>query len=183
MLFRSLMATLLLRLRGVDVVTLALDEKPYLNSDLVEALGARYLSTRNMSLTEAAAAHGPFDLIFEATGFSPLVFEAMQALGKNGVLVMASVTGGDRTVEVPADAINMGFVLGNKVAVGTVNAAPAHYRAAVQDMTLAEALYPGWLSRLLTHPVRGLDNYKQAFDLLNGREPVIKAYIDVAPLN
>jgi len=179
----GLMATLLLRLRGVDVVTLALDEKPYLNSDLVEALGARYLSTRNMSLTEAAAAHGPFDLIFEATGFSPLVFEAMQALGKNGVLVMASVTGGDRTVEVPADAINMGFVLGNKVAVGTVNAAPAHYRAAVHDMTLAEALYPGWLSRLLTHPVRGLDNYKQAFDLLNGREPVIKAYIDVAPLN
>ena len=158
-----------LEVSGVDVVTLALDEQPYLNYEQVESLGARYLSTRNMSLTEAAAAHGPFDLIFEATGFSPLVFEAMQALGKNGVLVMASVTGGDRTVEVPADAINMGFVLGNKVAVGTVNAAPAHYRAAVQDMTLAEALYPGWLSRLLTHPVRGLDNYKQAFDLLNGR--------------
>jgi hypothetical protein len=40
------------------------------------------------------------DLMFEATGFSPLVFEAAEALGKNGVLVLASVTGGERTVEV-----------------------------------------------------------------------------------
>ena len=58
----GLMATLLLRLRGVDVVTLALEEKPYLTSDLEEALGARYLSTRSMSLTEASPAHGPFGL-------------------------------------------------------------------------------------------------------------------------
>jgi hypothetical protein len=35
----------------------------------------------------------------------------MQALGKNGVLVLSSVTGGDRKVEVPADKINLEFVL------------------------------------------------------------------------
>ena len=179
----GLLATLLLRLRGLEVVTIAREESPYLNSDLVESLGARYVSTRQMSLAEAATAFGPFDLIFEATGFSPLVFEAMQALGKNGVLVMASVTGGDRLLEVPADAINLGFVLGNKVAVGTVNAAPEHYKAAVQDMAFAEARYPDWLSRLLTHPVRGLDNYRQAFDLLNGRAQQIKIFIEVAPFS
>ena len=179
----GLLATLLLRSRGVAVVTVALQERPYLNSELVEALGARYVSTREMSLAEAATAYGPFDLMFEATGFSPLVFEAMQALGKNGVLVMASVTGGDRMAEVPADAINLGFVLGNKVAVGTVNAAQEHYRAAAQDMTLAEAMYPGWLARLLTHPVRGLDNYRQAFDLLDGQEHPIKIFIEVAPFS
>ena len=33
--------------------------------------------------------------MLEATGFSPLAFEAAEALGKNGVLVLASVTGGD----------------------------------------------------------------------------------------
>lgn len=32
----------------------------------------------------------------EVTGASPLVFEALQALGKHGVLVLASVTGGNR---------------------------------------------------------------------------------------
>ena len=176
----GLLATLLLRLRGLDVVTFALEEGPYLNSDLVEALGARYLSTRNMSLAEAASAYGPFDLMFEATGFSPLVFESMQVLGKNGVLVMASVTGGDRVIEVAADAINMGFVLGNKVAVGTVNASGQHYQAASRDMALAEAMYPGWLSRLLTHSIQGLDNYREAFDLLNGPERAIKISIEVA---
>jgi hypothetical protein len=55
------------------------------------------------------------------------VFEAMQALGKNGVLVLSSVTGGDRRVEVPADRINLEFVLGNKVMVGTVNANREHF--------------------------------------------------------
>jgi threonine dehydrogenase-like Zn-dependent dehydrogenase len=32
--------------------------------------------------------YGPIDIIFEATGFSPVVFDSMQALGKNGVLVL-----------------------------------------------------------------------------------------------
>ena len=65
--------------------------------------------------------YGPFDLIFEATGASSVVFESMQALGKNGVLVLSSVTGRDRKMEIPADRINLEFVLGNKVMVGTVN--------------------------------------------------------------
>ena len=177
----GLLATLLLRLRGLEVVTMALEEGPYLNSELVESLGARYVSTRQVSLAEAAKLYGPFDLMFEATGHSPLVFESMQVLGKNGVLVMASVTGGDRVLEVPSDAINMGFVLGNKVAVGTVNASNGHYQAAVRSMASAETIYPGWLSRLLTHPVPGLDNYQKAFGLLSGRNQQIKVFMEVAP--
>ena len=178
----GLLATLVLRLRGLDVVTLALQEPPFLNSDLVEAIDARYVSTRSMSLAAASAKYGPFDLIFEATGFSPLVFESMEVLGKNGVLVLSSVTGGDRKVEVPADALNLGFVLGNKVMVGTVNAAREHYEAAARDLAMAESQYPGWLPRLLTHPVKGLDNYQQAFELLTGGGRPIKILVEVAPL-
>src|SRR4051794_35231413 len=111
----GLLATLALRLRGLEVTTFGLTPKPYLNSELIEAIGGRYVSTKELSLIEAAKEFGPFDVIFEATGFSPLVFEAMQALGKNGVLVLSSVTGGNRSVEVPADKIYLGFVLGNKV--------------------------------------------------------------------
>ena len=178
----GLLATLVLRLRGLNVVTLALQEPPYLNSDLVESLGAHYVSTRNMSLADASSKYGPFDLMFEATGFSPLVFEAMGVLGKNGVLILSSVTGGDRRVEVPADALNLGFVLGNKVMVGTVNAGREHYEAAVRDLAMAGSQYPGWLSRLLTHPVQGLDNYEQAFRLLTGGSGPIKIFVEVAHL-
>ena len=43
-----------------------------------------------------------------------VAFDAMQGLNKNGVLVLASVTGGDKTIEVPADRINLDFVLGTR---------------------------------------------------------------------
>ena len=131
---------------------------------------------------EGAKRYGPFDLIFEATGFSPIVFEGMQALGKNGVLILSSVTGGDRKIEVPADRINLEFVLGNKVMVGTVNANREYFEMGVRDLAQAEAQYPGWLSRLLTHPVKGLDNYEVLFDHLTSGKGAIKVYCEVAPL-
>jgi threonine dehydrogenase-like Zn-dependent dehydrogenase len=175
----GLLATMGLRLRGLEVVALGLDEPPYLNSDLIETLGATYVSTKKTPLRQAAEDHGPFDLIFECTGFSPLVFEAMQVLGKNGVLVLSSVTGGHRTAEVPADAINLGFVLGNKAMVGTVNANREHFESGVRDLTMTQALWPGWLDRLLTDRVDGLDRWPQAFELL-GRSGVIKVFVEVA---
>jgi threonine dehydrogenase-like Zn-dependent dehydrogenase len=178
----GLLATMILRLRGLDVTTFGLTPKPYLNSDLIEALGARYLTTRDVPLREAAPAFGPFDIIYEATGFSPLVFEAMEVLGKNGVLVLASVTGGNRRVEVPADKINLDFVLGNKVMVGTVNGNREYFEAAVRDLALAQAQSPGWAGRLLTHPIKGLENYRQMIDTLTNSREAIKVFLEIAPL-
>jgi len=176
----GLLATLVLRLRGLDVTTFSKGKRPYLNSDLVEALGARYASAEDGSFLDVAANHGPFDLVFEASGFSPLVFDGMQALAKNGVLVLSSVTGGDRQVEVPADKLNLGFVLGNKVMVGTVNASRENFEQGVTDLVHAEAEYPGWLGRLLTHPVRGLENFAQLFETLERGKGVIKVFCEVS---
>jgi threonine dehydrogenase-like Zn-dependent dehydrogenase len=176
----GLLATLILRLRGIAVTTFGLAPRPYLNSDLIEALGARYLSTKETPLVEEAARNGGYDIIFEATGFSPVVFDSMQALGKNGVLVLSSVTGGNREITVPADKINLDFVLGNKVMVGTVNANREYFESGVKDMAQAESEYPGWLGRLLTHPVKGLENYRQLFESLNGAKGAIKVYCEIA---
>ncbi|MEP7358193.1 MAG: glucose 1-dehydrogenase [Anaerolineales bacterium] len=177
----GLLATLALRLRGLEVTTLARTEPPYLNSELAEALGARYLSTRSTPLARAAEQHGPFDLIFEATGASSVVFEAMEALGRNGVLVLTGIAGGNRMVEVPGDRILTGFVLGNKVAVGSVNANREYFERGVQDMAAAALQYPGWLKRLLTHPVQGLDNYAEMMRLLVEEKNAIKVYVEVSP--
>ena len=179
----GLLATMILRLRGLDVTTFGRTSKPYLNSDLIEALGARYLTTQDAPLREAAPAYGPFDIIYEATGFSPLVFEAMEVLGKNGVLVLASVTGGQRRIEVPADKINLDFVLGNKVMVGTVNGNREHFEAAVRDLALAAAEYPGWAARLLTHPVQGLERHQQLMETLSTARGAIKVFMEIAPLD
>ena len=103
----------------------------------------------------------------------------MQALAKNGVLVLSSITGGNRTLEVPADRINLEFVLGNKVMVGTVNASRENFESGVRDMAQAEAEYPGWLRRLLTHPVDGLENYRELFDHLQNPNGAIKIFCNV----
>src|SRR6266487_4600387 len=178
----GLLATLVLRLKGIEVTTFGKTAKPYLNSDLIEAIDATYQSTEELPLLEGATRYGPFDLIFEATGFSPIVFESIQALGKNGVLVLSSVTGGDRKIEVPADKINLEFVLGNKVMVGTVNANREYFESGVRDLSQAELEYRGWLKRLLTHPVKGLAHYKQLFDKLLNAKGAIKIFCEVAEL-
>ena len=176
----GLLAGMGLRNRGLDVVVFGLDEAPYLNSDLVEAIGATYVSTKTTSLEQAAAQLGRADVVFECTGYSPLVFDApRQLLAKNGVMVLSSVTGGTRTTEVPSDAFNLDMVLGNKMLVGTVNANRQHFEEGVRDLAVAEARWPGWLGRLITHRVRGLDNFRQAFDALGARG-AIKVVIEVA---
>ena len=179
----GLLATMILRLRGVDVTAMGRSPRPYVNADLLDEIGARYLSTADVSVTNAAELHGPFDLILEGTGYSPLVFESMTALGKNGVLVIVSVTGGDRHVEVPADRINQGFVLGNKVMVGSVNASRADFERGVADLAQAELSYPGWLGRLLTHPVKGLDNYAALLETLTTGKNAIKVFCEIADID
>ncbi len=178
----GLIASAILRQRGLEVVTMGRNVRPYRNAELLDELGVTYRSTAETSVREAAAQYGPFDIILEGTGFSPLVFEAMEALGKNGVLVMVSVTGGDRTVDVPADRINQGFVLGNKVAVGSVNASLADFERGVQDLSQLELSHPGWLARLLTHPVKGLDRHEELLSTLTSGQGVIKVFCEVAPL-
>jgi glucose 1-dehydrogenase len=177
----GLLAALVLRLRGLEVTVFGRTAPPYLNSDLLEELGAHYESTvTSPILGESCRRHGPFDLIFEATGASSVVFESMRALAKNGVLVLSSVTGGDKMIEVPADRINLEFVLGNKVMVGTVNANREYFELGVKDMAHAESQYAGWLRRLLTHPVKGLENWKELLDTLTSAKGAIKVYCEVA---
>ncbi|MPZ14464.1 MAG: alcohol dehydrogenase catalytic domain-containing protein [Chloroflexi bacterium] len=176
----SLLAAMAARLRGLEVTCYSRRHAPYLNSDLIEELGGRYVSSTESSLAEASAMYGPFDIILEATGFSPLVFEAAEVLAKNGVLVLASVTGGDRKVEFNADTINQGFVLGNKVMVGTVNASRADFLSGVTDLIKAEALFPGWLGKLLTTPVRGLEQYEEMVRHLSENREAIKVYVQVS---
>src|SRR5262249_29491603 len=176
----GLLAALSLRMRGLEVTSFGRVAPPYRNSELLKELGVRYLSTADISLKEACAKYGPFDIMFEATGFAPIVFEAMELLGKNGALILSSVTGGGRNVQVPADMINLGFVLGNKVMVGTVNANREYFEAGVYDLSRAELEFPGWLSRFLTHPVAGLDNYQEMMQTLTTERNAIKVFVNVA---
>ena len=175
----GLLAAVILRLRGLDVTTFARSAPPTRNSRLVEEIGVRYISTRETSLLQTAEQFGPFDLIFEAAGSSQVAFEAMDALGPNGILVLTGISAGNRTIEIPGDRILLNFVLGNKAAFGTVSSNGFHFERGVQDIAHAAALYPGWMEKLLSHPLRGLDRYAEMMRLLMEEKDAIKVYVQV----
>jgi len=173
----GLLTALALVLRDVDVTCWSRSRPPAPESELVDALGARYVSSQDVSLEEAATAHGPFDLIVEATGFSPLAWEAALAVGKNGVVVLTSVTGGERTTEIDADRINNHLVLGNRVLVGIVNASREDFATGVADLVLAHTRFPGWLDRLLTTPIEGLERVEELAARLEDPGEAIKTFV------
>jgi len=175
----GLLAAMAFRVRGLDVVAFGRTPQPYVNADLLTELGVPYINTAELSITDATKSHGPFDMIFEATGNSGVVFESASNLAKNGVLILSSVTGGDRRIEIPADKINLDFVLGNKVMFGTVNANREYFEIGARDLTQCLAEHPGWAQKLLTHPVQGLHNYDEMMKLLNSPSGVIKVFVNV----
>ena len=176
----GLLATLALRLRGLAVHAFASAAAPNKNAELVEEIGAHYHSVDEVPFAGSSTTFGAYDIIFEATGYAPLAFHAMGELNKNGVLVLSSVTGGKHEIAIDADKINLEFVLGNKVMVGTVNAAREHFELGVADFARAQLTWPDWLRKLLTHPVRGLENYEALIDTLTTGEGVIKVYCEVS---
>lgn len=175
----GLLTALALRLRGVETYVFARTPNPPRKLPLLEEIGANYVSTQHLSLNDAGEKFGPFDLIFEATGSSRIAFDCMHVLAKNGVLVLTSITGGNETIEIQSDRLNLDFVLGNKVMFGTVNAHRGYFEMGIADFATSELTYPGWLERLLTHPVEGLDNYKEVFRILFEDKEAIKAYLKI----
>ncbi len=178
----GLLTAMMLRLRGLDVYVLARTRNPGLKQEIAEAYGAKYVSTLDATIHELAKQVGKPDLIVEATGSSAIAFECMEVLSLNGALVWTSVTGGNHRAEVPTDKINLEWVLGNKLLVGTVNGNRYHFEKGLADLALAEVMYPGVTERILTNPVQGIDNYTEIMRLLTEDKSALKVYVEVADL-
>jgi threonine dehydrogenase-like Zn-dependent dehydrogenase len=178
----GLLTVMAMRMRNLEVHAFGKDTREgYLNADLCEEIGAKYYSTAETTVAETGKSVGGFDIILECTGYSPIIWDAAQGLAKNGVLILTSVTGGERTAEIASDKINIEFVLGNKLMFGTVNAAREHFALGVKDLALCEAMHAGWLSKMLTHPVSGIENFAQIFQNLSGKTPrMIKTFCEIS---
>jgi threonine dehydrogenase-like Zn-dependent dehydrogenase len=117
------------------------------------------------------------DIVVEATGFSPLAFDAMDMVGPNGIVCLTGVSGGSRTLQIAADHLNLEMVLMNKVVFGTVNANRRHFEAGVRHLQEIEARWPGVLSRMITRRTP-IERFAEALQ----RSPQdIKRVVEVAP--
>ena len=159
----GLLAGMLLRLEGLEVHFYDASE-PGLKRDLANVMGANYIWSAEHKLGhELAAEIGPVDIVLEATGFSPLAFDAMDMVAPNGIVCLTGVSGGSRKLEVSADHLNLEMVLSNKVIFGTVNANRQHFESGVRDLQRIEARWPGLLSRMITRRLP-LRDFAAAFE-------------------
>ena len=138
----GLLATMMLRLRWCEVYTFArLPAEGNLKAEIATAYGARYVSSREQTPQDLVKETGcKPDIIFEASGNSRVAFGAMEYLNLNGVLIWSSVTGGENSIDVPANRINLEWVLGNKLLVGTVNGNWRHFEQGLADLALGDLM-------------------------------------------
>src|SRR3954452_2844819 len=175
----GLLATLMLKLRGLEVFTIATKPGPHRKSEIVEAYGATYVSTRETAMADLAAQVGKPDLIFEATGNAEVSFRAMEVLAINGALIWTSITGGKQEITIDAARINLEWVLGNKLLVSSVNGNRRHFELGIQALSHGELTYPGITERILTDPVAGLERYREMMGVLEDKD-ALKVFVNVA---
>ena len=172
----GLLTGMLLRLRGIEVHFYA-TTKGGIKSDLAESMGASFIWAREHKLDHALADEiGTVDIIVEATGFSPLAFDAMDMVGPNGIVCLTGVSGGSRKLEVPTDHLNLEMVLSNKVVFGSVNANRRHFQSGVRHLQEIEMRWPGLLSRMITRRLP-LTDFARAFEPSPGHA---KSVVEIA---
>ena len=161
----GLLAALLARQRGYDTHVLdrvTAGPKPGLVADL----GATYHTG-----AIADACDDP-DVIVECTGVGSLVVDAVENTSQSGIVCLAGLSSGARTIEVDAFALNRRLVLENDVIIGTVNANRRHYLAAIDALDAADQ---DWLRRLVTRRVP-LDDWREACE---SRQDDVKVVLDL----
>ncbi len=148
----GLLAALMARQRGlqVHVFDQVVDgPKP----GLVRDLGATYHGGALAVLGALAP-----DIIIECTGAPAVIADAVTRSAPSGVVCLAGVSSGGRTMRLDLGDINRRIVLENDVIFGSVNANRTHYRLAAHALAKADRQ---WLSRLITRRV-ALDDWKDA---------------------
>lgn len=148
----GMLAATKLRLLGLDVTVVERQHKPEKEA-LLARIGAGYAATSITSLEQIAERSKRIDVVVEATGNSAVAFECLRLVGANGAVVLTSVTGARRSLEVPADLINQNLVLDNVLVLGTVNAKSDDFRQGIADLSDAERRWPGFLGALITRRV------------------------------
>ena len=172
----GILGTILLRLRGLEVHVYAKSTPESVQGRILEGLGAVYQSVDDHPVMGIKDELGQIDFILEGTGNSAVAFQAMAQVGTNGVLCLTGVSAGNRSIEIPADVINLEMVLGNRVTFGSVNANRRYFEMGVEHFQQAERQWPSIFQRLITRRVP----FAEFTSALDRRPEDIKTLLTIA---
>src|SRR5271165_3049662 len=145
--------------------------------DLVHDIGATYVSSQSTTFPDLAEQIGNIDLVYEAVGHSHFALQALQVLGTNGIFVITGVPGLQAFIEADPARLMRDMVLKNQVLLGTVNAGPEAFAAALRDLDAFRRRWPAVVGTLIA----GRYPPEQAPDLVLGRPTGIKTVIAFDP--
>jgi len=156
-----------------DTYVYARETVPNPKADVLEMIGAKYISTATHSLEALAQEVGNVDLVYEATGASRLAFDMMRHLGTNGIFIFTGVPGRKAPVEVDTDLMMRNLVLKNQVVFGTVNAGRNAFEASIRDLGDFSKRWPAAVKTLIS----GRFPMEAHRELLQGQSTGIKNVI------
>lgn len=159
----GVLAALIARLRGLEVLVYSRGPAIGVPGEILREIGAHYADAEREELTAAVGGFGAPDFALEATGYSPLAWQAAGVLERNGVACLLSVTGGTGTAEIPSDALNRFLVLGNRVVFGSVSAHRRDFEQAVADLGQLAVRWPTVLERFITRRLP-MERIREALD-------------------
>jgi glucose 1-dehydrogenase len=145
------LAAFLLRHEGMEVWGLDRSADEAAGPLLLERIGVQHINSRARDVREVAHEVGGFDLVLEATGSPEATFAAVQALAKNGVMVLLGVPRDNPPLELDGDETLRGIVLGNQALVGSVNSHRGHFERALRTLEALHARWPSPLEGIVTH--------------------------------
>jgi threonine dehydrogenase-like Zn-dependent dehydrogenase len=118
---------------------------------LARALGTKY---------SAGEAPDEYDVVLECTGAPAVIRPILERESPNRVVCLLGLSPAGSGEALPVAPFNQGWVLGNQVVFGSVNANRRHYEAAARALAAADK---AWLERLLTRKV-ALSAWQEAYE-------------------
>lgn len=146
----GLLGAMALLVRGFATTVYSLEAPDSPNAAAARAIGAAYVSARDIDVDQLASKVGNIDLVYEATGAAQVAFHLLEVLGTNGVFVLTGVPGRKHPIELDADLIMRNLVLKNQLVFGTVNAGRDAFQAAIRDLETFVQRWPGAVASLIT---------------------------------
>lgn len=162
---------------GFNTFVYSRSKTPNPKSDLINSIGAKYVSSEEEPVEEFAKRVGTIDLVYEALGVSGISFQVLRHLGLNGIFVFTGIPAPKSAIHVEADLIMRNVVLMNQAVIGTVNADRAAFQNAIADLGVFKRRWPQAL-RSMMKKGHTLENFKEL--LHHEKSGGIKNVIEIA---
>ncbi len=146
---------------GYRTLVYSRSRPPNPKAAIAQAIGAEYISTAAVPVQEFVARAGRIDLVYEAAGAPQTAFDLLVHLGPNALFIFTGVPGSGTRLSVDLRRLVFQLVLNNQAVMGTVNAGPDAFSAAIRDLESFMCRWPAAVRSLITGRWK-LEEFRQA---------------------